>query len=512
MATTPPRSPPLPAPPIAQTPGPRATKFQRLFADALSHTLRICSYAKFAACFPTPAAHAAATLDSVWRQITDKVAASAHKEFEDILAEREVVAGLNELERLGFVFHGGFIAEGAVEPPPVVEDFDVVEEGRARLGAGVKEALAEEFGLQRGPKALHVGVVVAVRPPAHARNGPVGMEEGTVGVAGVLAAAVGVVQEAGSRLAPGGGLGEGARDQGRGHDLVGGPAHHLATVKVEDPGQVEPALGGGDAGEVGRPDLVGARGCGSLRQAVGGDGTEMARVGGPGPEAPLLAGAQPPAAHDPGHAVAAAALPASSQGGGEPRAAAGAPAGRKAGGNLHPEPGVLLGTRPPPATAPGVEARAAHAQGAAERAHRVLARELLDPGHLQRGGAEKMASAFFRISRCWRSSSFSRRRARFWRSSSAGARVRAAGGGEPGALPPALPRPNCRRQRDTLQGLTPRSRPTSSSLLPGWAARAATSRLNSSSKRRPLLRLPPPLPLLLLLRVGVAMCGDALLL
>lgn len=100
MTTTPPRSPPLPAPPIAQTPGPHAIQFQRLFADALSHTLRTCSYAKFAACFPTPAAHAAATLESVWRQITDKVAASAHKEFEEIMAEREVVAGLNELERL----------------------------------------------------------------------------------------------------------------------------------------------------------------------------------------------------------------------------------------------------------------------------------------------------------------------------------------------------------------------------------------------------------------------------
>ncbi|KAL8674230.1 MAG: hypothetical protein Q9168_001354 [Polycauliona sp. 1 TL-2023] len=91
---------PPPQPPVAQTPGPRAAQFQKLFGDALNHTLRTCSYSRFSSCFPTPARFAPQTLTSIWQQITSKVEASAKKEFEDIMVEREVVAGLNELERL----------------------------------------------------------------------------------------------------------------------------------------------------------------------------------------------------------------------------------------------------------------------------------------------------------------------------------------------------------------------------------------------------------------------------
>ncbi|KAL8708197.1 MAG: hypothetical protein Q9220_006867 [cf. Caloplaca sp. 1 TL-2023] len=91
---------PPPQPPIAQTPGPRAAQFQTVFNDALNKTIRTCSYSKFSSCFPTPAKYASQTLTSIWQQIMSKVEASAKKEFEDILVERDVVAGLNELERL----------------------------------------------------------------------------------------------------------------------------------------------------------------------------------------------------------------------------------------------------------------------------------------------------------------------------------------------------------------------------------------------------------------------------
>ncbi len=91
---------PPPQPPVAQTPGSRAAKFHKLFGDALNHTLRTCSYSKFSSCFPTPAKYAPQTLTSIWQQITTKVEASARKEFDDIMVERDVVAGLNELERL----------------------------------------------------------------------------------------------------------------------------------------------------------------------------------------------------------------------------------------------------------------------------------------------------------------------------------------------------------------------------------------------------------------------------
>lgn len=99
--TTDPRSPsPAPPLPITQTPGPRASALSTVFAAALAHTVHACSYANFAACFPTSARSAPAVLNNVWRQIVGQVEDKARREFEEILVEKDVVGGLNELERL----------------------------------------------------------------------------------------------------------------------------------------------------------------------------------------------------------------------------------------------------------------------------------------------------------------------------------------------------------------------------------------------------------------------------
>ncbi|KAJ5145738.1 uncharacterized protein N7515_000302 [Penicillium bovifimosum] len=98
--------PPVPSPspppraPIPQTPGPRASRLNQVFDQALARTLRANSYANFASCFPTPARHVPASLEGVWRQLNAKLEANAKAEFEDIIAERDAVAHLNELDRL----------------------------------------------------------------------------------------------------------------------------------------------------------------------------------------------------------------------------------------------------------------------------------------------------------------------------------------------------------------------------------------------------------------------------
>ncbi|OJJ95540.1 hypothetical protein ASPACDRAFT_36439 [Aspergillus aculeatus ATCC 16872] len=92
-------SPPPPAP-VALTPGPRVAKLQEIFDKALARTLRANSYANFSSCFPTPAKHVPASLESVWRQLNAKLEESAKAEFEDILTERDAVRQLNELDRL----------------------------------------------------------------------------------------------------------------------------------------------------------------------------------------------------------------------------------------------------------------------------------------------------------------------------------------------------------------------------------------------------------------------------
>lgn len=86
--------------PESQTPGPRASRLIQVFDQALARTLRANSYANFASCFPTPARHVPASLESVWRQLNAKLEESAKSEFEEIITERRAIEHLNELDRL----------------------------------------------------------------------------------------------------------------------------------------------------------------------------------------------------------------------------------------------------------------------------------------------------------------------------------------------------------------------------------------------------------------------------
>ena len=91
---------PPPSAPIPQTPGLRASRLQQVFSETLSRTLRANSYDNFSACFPTPANRVPHSLESVWRQLSAKLEESAKAEFEGVVRERDVVRGLNELDRL----------------------------------------------------------------------------------------------------------------------------------------------------------------------------------------------------------------------------------------------------------------------------------------------------------------------------------------------------------------------------------------------------------------------------
>lgn len=99
--TAPSRSPsPAPPPPVPTTPGPRAAALTKLYNDAVTHVLRTCNYANFSACFPTPAAQVPAAVRHLHEQFTTKLGEMLRREFDGLLKERNVVAGLNELDRL----------------------------------------------------------------------------------------------------------------------------------------------------------------------------------------------------------------------------------------------------------------------------------------------------------------------------------------------------------------------------------------------------------------------------
>ncbi|PVH97829.1 Nnf1-domain-containing protein [Periconia macrospinosa] len=94
------RSPsPVPAPPIADTPGPRAQGLINIFNQAVKATLDKCSPTNFASCFPTAAQYSPEVLENLRSQIVDQLDRTWKTNFEDIMARRNVVQLLNSLDQ-----------------------------------------------------------------------------------------------------------------------------------------------------------------------------------------------------------------------------------------------------------------------------------------------------------------------------------------------------------------------------------------------------------------------------
>src|SRR2546425_9558558 len=91
---------------------------------------------------------------------------------------------------------GTEIAKRRMPSPPVVEALEVIEELTARRGPRAPGRVVDELDLQRGEEALSDGVVPAVAPPAHAADDPVLRQHPLVVAAGVLTAAIRMMQQA----------------------------------------------------------------------------------------------------------------------------------------------------------------------------------------------------------------------------------------------------------------------------------------------------------------------------
>ncbi|KAH7402599.1 Nnf1-domain-containing protein [Pyrenochaeta sp. MPI-SDFR-AT-0127] len=94
------RSPsPTLAPPIAETPGPRAQGLFNVFNQASKATLDKCSYKNFATCFPTAAQYSPEVLENLRGQIVDQLDRTWKTNFDDIIQRRDVVKLLNSLDQ-----------------------------------------------------------------------------------------------------------------------------------------------------------------------------------------------------------------------------------------------------------------------------------------------------------------------------------------------------------------------------------------------------------------------------
>src|SRR5881394_1017311 len=95
-----------------------------------------------------------------------------------------------------------------------------------------------EFGLDGAEAGFHEGVVVAVSGAAHALAKLRSAEDGPIVLAGVLAAAVAVVDETGGWLPIADRMGQRIQDERFGHLLSEAPAHDAARTQVENQSQI----------------------------------------------------------------------------------------------------------------------------------------------------------------------------------------------------------------------------------------------------------------------------------
>ena len=140
---------------------------------------------------------------------------------------------------------------------------DLVASSGRSIGSVAKELgpccivpAVDELRLERVKEALHRSIVIAVALAAHRCPETDGSHQLAVIRRGILNAATGMVDQAGTWP-----LRRDRHPQGR-QGQVGAqmvrhrPADNPAAVQIHDGGQIEPALIGLDVGDIGEPDLV----------------------------------------------------------------------------------------------------------------------------------------------------------------------------------------------------------------------------------------------------------------
>jgi hypothetical protein len=149
------------------------------------------------------------------------------------------------------------------------------------------------------------------------------MELGAVGGAGVLAAAIGVVEQPWRGLSMSEGHLQGVGGQAGVETLLHGPADNSAAIKVHDGGDIKKTFSGRQVSDVSDPDLIDGCRRRSVGELVRRDGMIMVAVGGADAESSLAPCHQALLAHEPLDAFAITAVAARFEFAGNARAAIG---------------------------------------------------------------------------------------------------------------------------------------------------------------------------------------------
>ena len=146
---------------------------------------------------------------------------------------------------------GRCFAQGGVKAAAVVKGLDVIENGERGGAVGFKfSALRQGFVLERGKEALCQGIIIAASLRAHALNETGAGQTGAQLPGGVLAAAIRMEESILSNQAGSQGLIQSGNDEIGVKGVGEFPAQDHAAKAVNDHGQIEPALGGGDVGDI----------------------------------------------------------------------------------------------------------------------------------------------------------------------------------------------------------------------------------------------------------------------
>src|SRR5215469_13603950 len=126
----------------------------------------------------------------------------------------------------------------------VVEHFDIFEYLVAGVSSSTPPALIDQFDFERGEKTFRHGVVPAIALTAHAALYAVYRQQLLILVAGVLAAAIRVMQQTRRRVAVLQRHLQGVQDDAAFEPFIQRPANHAAGEQIEDYCQLQPTLQG----------------------------------------------------------------------------------------------------------------------------------------------------------------------------------------------------------------------------------------------------------------------------
>jgi len=170
---------------------------------------------------------------------------------------------------IGLELSWGLVGEGGVFAVGIVVGVDIGEEFDPSVALGEEGAALEQLGFEGADERLCPSVVIRVGAGGHALPEASLAEDLAKGRAAVLAAAVTVEDEVRLDGARAEGLLEGCADQGSTEVISQGPAHDFAGIKVDDDGEVDPAVSRRDEGDIAGPDPIGLRGQRLVKEQIG---------------------------------------------------------------------------------------------------------------------------------------------------------------------------------------------------------------------------------------------------